>query len=150
MTGGEAAHWVDLRHLFVEYAESLAISLEYQGFAGELQDLPRIYSDHEGGAWLALREGVAIGCVALKANTSESAELKRLYVRACGRGAGVGERLATAAITHARQLGYKTIRLDTLPTMAAAQRMYRRLGFVETEPYYDTPIEGTRFMALTL
>jgi hypothetical protein len=34
--------------------------------------------------------------------------------------------------------------------MREAQALYVALGFRDIEPYYDTPIAGTRFMARTL
>ena len=45
---------------------------------------------------------------------------------------------------------FRTMRLDTLPGMAAAQALYRGLGFATTPPYYDTPVPGTLFMRKTL
>ena len=42
------------------------------------------------------------------------------------------------------------MRLDSLPTMQRAVALYRSLGFVETAPYYDTPVAGTVFLALDL
>ena len=49
-----------------------------------------------------------------------------------------------------RDAGYRTICLDTLPDMHAAQALYRNLGFEPTAPYYPTPIAGTIFMRKTL
>ena len=46
----------------------------------------------------------------------------------------------------AQRIGYIEMRLDTLPSMARAQAMYRKLGFEVIEPYYDTPVIGTLFM----
>ena len=46
--------------------------------------------------------------------------------------------------------GYRELRLDTLATMTEARALYRQFGFVETEKYYDTPIEGTVFMRAAL
>jgi len=46
----------------------------------------------------------------------------------------------------AERIGYHEMRLDTLPSMAGARGLYRRLGFEVIEPYYDTPIAGTLFM----
>jgi hypothetical protein len=40
--------------------------------------------------------------------------------------------------------------LDTLPMMEGAQQLYVSLGFRDIPPYYDTPIAGTRFMAIDL
>lgn len=76
--------------------------------------------------------------------------MKRLYVAPAGRGAGLGRKLALAVIEAARARGYGEMRLDTLASMAGAQALYRSLGFTEIDAYYDTPIEGTVFMALRL
>ena len=76
--------------------------------------------------------------------------MKRLYVRAQHRGSGLGRRLATAVIAAAKELGYETLKLDTLPQLKAAQRMYESLGFRETAPYNDNPLGGVRFLALDL
>ena len=50
----------------------------------------------------------------------------------------------------AKGLGYETLKLDTLPQMKAAQRMYESLGFRDTAAYNDNPVAGVRFLALDL
>jgi putative acetyltransferase len=140
---GDAA---ELRALFREYAASLGEHGWLSGFEEELGALP-------GGYELVLVarvDGELAGCVALKRLPDGACELKRLYVRPAARGSGAGRALAEAAIAEARELGYATLRLDTLPTMAAARALYTSLGFVETEQYNDNPIPGVLFFELVL
>jgi ribosomal protein S18 acetylase RimI-like enzyme len=40
--------------------------------------------------------------------------------------------------------------LDTLPEMAEAIRLYQSLGFVETNRYWDNPIDRTIYLGNTL
>jgi putative acetyltransferase len=53
-------------------------------------------------------------------------------------------------IAEARQIGYATMRLDTVPKLEAATRMYESLGFVRRDAYYETPVRETIFMEKTL
>jgi len=136
--------------LFREYQRSLGISLDFQGFDAELASLPGAYSPPRGRLFLARHAGGALGCVAVRPRDADACEMKRLFVRPDARGTGLGLALANTAIAAARGIGYRRMCLDTLPTMGPAQRMYERLGFRDAAPYYETPIAGTRFMALEL
>ncbi|MCC5906824.1 MAG: GNAT family N-acetyltransferase [Balneolaceae bacterium] len=80
----------------------------------------------------------------------ERGELKRLYVRSDYRGKGIGKQLVEAFIHTARKAVYKHLCLDTLPSMHSAQKLYNKLGFKESEPYYSGYYPGTRFYSLTL
>jgi ribosomal protein S18 acetylase RimI-like enzyme len=53
-------------------------------------------------------------------------------------------------IDKAKSLGYSSIRLDTVPSMQAAQHLYSSLGFYDIEPYVYNPIDGARFMELRI
>ena len=76
--------------------------------------------------------------------------MKRLYVRPAYRSFGVGQYLVRAIIDAARQNGASALRLDTLASMTSAQALYRKLGFVETAPYNDKYLPGTKFFSLKL
>jgi ribosomal protein S18 acetylase RimI-like enzyme len=138
-----------VKELFVEYAVSIGVNLEYQGFSAELAGLPGKYAP-PGDLLIARVNGEAGGCVALRALDPVTLEMKRLYVRPASRGLGLGKRLVEAAIAHARQHDFTEIRLDTLATMASAQALYRSLGFAEIPAYGDAYLPGTRFYALRL
>ena len=138
------------RELLVEYQRGLGVSLCFQDFEAELAGLPGDYAPPRGRLVLATSKGRPAGCVALRPLFHRDAEMKRLYVRSQYRGSGLGRLLVTTVIQSARDLGYETLKLDTLPQMRAAQRMYESLGFRDTAAYNDNPIDGTRFLALEL
>lgn len=138
--------------LFRAYGASLGIDLAYQDFEAELAAMPGKYTPPAGELLLArAADGEAVGCVALRPlDVPGCCEMKRLYVAPPGRGGGLGRRLVDAVVQVAERIGYREVRLDTLPTMAGAQALYRKLGFEVTEPYYATAVAGTLFMRRTL
>lgn len=135
-----------VREIFSEYAASLNVDLAFQDFEGELAGLPGKYAAPQGTVLLAFSAERLVGCVAMRASGADAAEMKRLYVRPDGRGHALGRRLAEAICAAAGQQGYRRIRLDTMPSMAAAQQLYATLGFVEVEPYVHNPVAGTKFL----
>lgn len=139
------------RELFEEYASGLGISLCFQNFDKELAELPGAYIPPSGRLFLAMQDEQTIGCVALRKIGDNVCEMKRLYVRPEFRGTGLGRILAESIIDAAREIGYHSMRLDTLPgKMDRAIAMYRSLGFKEIEPYYNNPVDGAAFMELIL
>jgi putative acetyltransferase len=139
-----------VRRLFEEYAASLGIDLCFQGFEKELAGLPGHYAPPQGRLLLALQDGQTAGCIALRPLEPGVCEMKRLYVRPAFRSHGIGSVLVDRIIQEARQAGYRHMRLDTLPSMARALALYRRLGFREIAPYYENPVEGAVFLELQL
>ena len=140
----------EVKGLFREYAASLEVDLCFQRFGEELSSLPGRYAPPDGRLYLALIDGQSAGCIALRRLDEETCEMKRLYVRGDARGLGLGRLLAEQIISDARALGYRQIRLDTLPSMRSAQSLYQRLGFTDIPPYCENPVPGARYMGLTL
>jgi putative acetyltransferase len=134
--------------LFKAYALSLNIDLAFQDFATELSFMPGKYSPPAGSLLLArsTAAGEPLGCIGIRPMIlKDVCEMKRLYVTPQGRGLGLGKDLIAVAIDEAVRIGYARMRLDTLPTMAAAVDLYRKNGFVQIDAYYDTPLSGTMF-----
>jgi GNAT superfamily N-acetyltransferase len=140
-----------VRTLLCEYGESVEVPLDFQGFDREVAELPGAYAPPRGALLVARRAGGGLdGCVALRPLDDDACEMKRLFVRPAARGTGLGERLVLAVVAEARRLGYGRMRLDTLPSMAAAQALYARLGFRDIDAYTSNPVPGTRFLELEL
>jgi GNAT superfamily N-acetyltransferase len=143
-----------VRLLIVEYATWLEFNLCFQGFEEEMRTLPGKYALPAGRLFLALCDRQPAGVIALRPLDEGQpglCEMKRLYVRPEFRGHGIGRLLAERVIAEAAEIGYTRMRLDTIPgKMGQAIAMYRELGFVETVPYYNTPVGETVFMELAL
>ena len=141
----------EVRDLFLEYASSLGFSLCFQGFDEELRALPGMYAPPRGRLLLASQDDRPAGCVGLHPWEGDAAEMKRLYVREAFRGRGLGRTLTEAALAEARSIGYRSVRLDTIPSlMQPAIALYRELGFRESPPYRKNPIPGALYFELPL
>jgi len=150
LNGGDAAALGHVRQFFRNYAGWLGVDLSFQGFDEEMAALPGAYASPAGRLFYAENDGRPAGCVGVRPFSEGVCEMKRLYVEPEQRGFGVGRELAVAAIKAAKEIGYRKILLDTLPAMRIAVKLYRELGFQEAPAYYQTPIEGTMFLALDL
>jgi ribosomal protein S18 acetylase RimI-like enzyme len=138
------------RSLLLEYVDSLGVDLSFQNVERELADFPASYLPPAGALLVATRDQRLAGSIAMRRLDDEACEMKRLYLRPEFRGYGIGRELAGAIVDRARNAGYQRMRLDTLPGMQDAQRLYRALGFEEIAAYYENPIPGTRYMELDL
>ena len=140
-----------VRALFREYQEWLNIDLCFQGFEEELAALPGAYAPSKGAIFLAIAEEEVIGCVGIRPRKeiSGEAELKRLYVKPAYHGQGIGRRLFHTAMAKAKNIGYESIVLDTLPTMHEAKSLYKSYGFKEIPEYYSNPEEGAEYYRYT-
>lgn len=144
-----------LREWFDFLVNDHGLDMGYQSIEAEVAGLPGAFGPPGGRMWLAGDDaGEAVGCVALRPMRDEGVcELKRLYVRPSRRGEGIGRALTTQAIDEARAMGYRLMRLDTGTFLDASRQLYTSLGFIETGPYYDVPLDVLRvtvFMELPL
>jgi len=138
------------REIFIEYTNYLGFDLSFQNFEEELNTLPGIYAVPEGCILLAFHKNNLAGCVAVRKFEENICEMKRLYVRPKYRRQDIGKGLSKAIIDKAKEIGYEYMRLDTLPFMKEAIKLYFSLGFKEIAPYRYNPFEGAKFFELKL
>jgi len=107
----------------------------------EREEFVRQYFADDTGVWLARADGELVGCVALRRlpERPDSAEIKRMYLRAAYRRRGIADLLLDALEEYARAAGYRWLYLDTAADMTAAARFYERNGFVRCEAYNENP-----------
>jgi GNAT superfamily N-acetyltransferase len=140
----------EANELFRQYAEFLGHDLEFQGFSEELESLPEMYGPPKGVLLLAYVEDEPVGVVGLREFEQGIAEMKRMYVLEGYQGRGIGKALTQAFLDHARDLGYQSVRLDSIRELDGALRLYRRFGFEEIEPYRFNPHPEAVFMELRI
>ena len=141
----------DVRRLFRAYAGWLEVDLCFQGFERELAELPGCYAPPAGRLLIARVGGEVVGCVGLRPLEASVCEMKRLWVEPGFAGYGIGRALSEAIVAAARQIGYRRMRLDTIPArMPAAQHLYAALGFRQIPAYYDNPLAGVVMLELEL
>lgn len=77
----------------------------------------------------ALQRGEVVGTCALVRHRSGVLELAKMAVAPARRNKGIGTALAVAVVERARDSGAATVYLRTHPDLAAARRLYHKLGF---------------------
>ncbi len=150
-------HIDEIKSLFSEYTAmlvsidpSFSIYLDIQHYDEEAGNPAAKYALPRGRLYLALHDGKAAGCIALRPLSDDRCELKRLYVRPEFRGKGIARMLCERILEEAEKTGYREIYLDTLPELSDAIRLYEKLGFTYTDSYNDSPLERTVFMKKVL
>jgi putative acetyltransferase len=147
---GSPADFAAARTLFIEYRTELNVDLCFQSFTTELDNLPALYAPPIGRLVIARVGGTIIGCVAVKKIGNQICEMKRLYIKPAFRGNKAGIWLLKKIIEIARELVYKTMRLDTLVSLERAVSIYKQIGFKTIPPYYNNPLPNVLFFEKVL
>ena len=135
----------EVKDLFVEYVRSLGVSASLREFHG-LEDK---YKGEGEALYSAFIDNKPAGCVALRNVDNNTAAMKRLYVRPAFRHSSLGSNMAKLVVEDAREFGYKTLLLDSLPSMENAKELYTNLGFKKLD---DTkrPVKTVVHLSLPL
>ena len=87
-----------------------------------------------GRIFMALRDGQAVGCVALLKMADGGYEVAKMTVSEDLRGAGLGKLLMQRCIDAGAELGATRLYLETNSGLAPALGLYRAMGFRDLAP----------------
>lgn len=125
-------------------------------YADRLRDAASRFQQAE--LWVVELDGSLAGSVTFCPNGSLLSELalpgegefRMLAVDPARRGQGAALALVQQCLTRSRELGYDAMVLSSLPGMAAAHRLYERVGFRRTPARDWSPVPGVQLWAFTL
>ena len=101
-------------------------------------DNPQEYILDKGGSVLfASYRDKIVGTCALIKMTDEQYELAKMAVSPEARGLGIGYQLGIAIIEKAKQLGSKSVYLESNTVLKPAINLYEKLGFKRTSGHYS-------------
>lgn len=147
----------EIKALFTEYTnmliegdESFKAYLEIQNYDHELENLEEKYGRPWGRLYIVFYKDSLAGCIGLRKIDDTTCEMKRLYVKPEFRKKGIGEHLVKKIIIDAGETGYSKMRLDTLPFLEAATKIYKKYGFREIPCYNNSPMDNSIYMQLDL
>ena len=78
---------------------------------------------------------IPIGCGGYKRYSTETAEIKRVFVRKDYRGKGISKVIMSLLENQARNDGYKSLILETGKPLTAAVNLYNIIGFTQIDNY---------------
>lgn len=90
--------------------------------------------------YIVEQQGLALGMGGVRRVRDGICEMKRVYIRDGARGQGLGRALVERLIGDARAFGYRTMFLDTAPTLERAIALYEHLGFARIPLYPEVEV----------
>jgi GNAT superfamily N-acetyltransferase len=114
---------VGMEELFEQY---IAMTID-----GELKQLLEVFSEANRNAfWVVQSANEIVGSFGIESRSVNDTELRRMYLDQGYRGSGVAQRMLDRAEAEARTLGFTKMILSTAQIQKAADRFYRRSGFL--------------------
>jgi putative acetyltransferase len=99
-----------------------------------------------GRIFMAVRDGEAVGCVAMIRMADGGYEVAKMTVAEDLRGAGLGRQLMQACIDAGRAAGAPRLYLETNASLAPAIGLYRAVGFKDLAPVESQYARADVFM----
>lgn len=92
--------------------------------------------------FVVVENGSILGCAGvaqLEHYEGNVCELQKMYFLEAARGKGIGAQMIRVCLDRAKAFGFEKMYLETMPYMAAAQKLYLKTGF----EYLDAPMGNT-------
>lgn len=105
--------------------------------------------DRGGRVFMALKDGEAVGCVALMRMDDGGYEVAKMTVSEDLRGSGLGRALMQRCIDAGAQMGARRLYLETNSGLAPALGLYRAMGFRDLPPAETPYVRADVFMERT-
>jgi ribosomal protein S18 acetylase RimI-like enzyme len=135
-----AADSADVRRELEAYLGFLGEELDGEGIDKDIARWTEVYDGARGVLLVVVAPGGAVvGTAAVRALAPGVGELKRMWIRPAHQGRGLGRPLLDACLAEARALGFRALRLDSEPRLAAAVHLYRKAGFTDVPDYNGNP-----------
>lgn len=131
----EYFRWVNAE-LGAEFGIRLDVEAMIARDLGELE----IYLPPRGALFVAVDGADLVGMIFLAAIRVDTAQIRRMYVRASHRRQGLGGMLFGAAVDAARDLGYARVLLESPRSWAGAHAVYRAHGFEMVAAYPESEV----------
>lgn len=135
--------WVIAAHGAL-YAREYGFDGTFEALVAEIAaEFIRNFDPERERCWIADLDGEPVGSVFLVQQSKTIAKLRLLVIDPKARGFGLGQRLVSACIAHARKLGYRKLTLWTQSSLLAARHIYAREGFrlVKAAPHHSFGVE---------
>jgi GNAT superfamily N-acetyltransferase len=97
----------------------------------DLDDIEGVYLGSGGEFLVGILEGDVVAMGAIKRDSPDVAEVRRMRVRPGLQGRGYGQAMLDALHRRAAGLGYSTLHLDTTVQQRVARRLYLKNGYRE-------------------
>ncbi|MFZ6871630.1 GNAT family N-acetyltransferase [Undibacterium sp. Di27W] len=139
----------EIRHIVLASLGAFGIEVEFDGLDAAIASagLPGTKNAIELVAEL---HGHICGCIALERMHDQQGKVFGFHVDHHYRGKGIGRSLLIALMADARQLGFKTLHLDTWDSMQSAISLYKALGWIAgPDPAPESGANRSYFFEIT-
>ncbi|MFZ0604611.1 MAG: helix-turn-helix domain-containing GNAT family N-acetyltransferase [Roseiarcus sp.] len=138
--GAESSDSADARRCLDAYFQELEARFERGFDASADNSAPAGAMTPPSGLFVIARlDGEAVGCGGFKRVGNTTGEIKRVWTAPSARGLGIARRVVRTLEAAAREVGLKTLRLDTNRALTEAHALYRKEGYREIARFDDNP-----------